>query len=244
MTAERPPVAAGSASSDPAVVALGILAAYNVVQNLLVPDRAYVPANLAVTSGLVAYARWSGLSSADMGLGAGQMRDGVIVGGSIFAAAAVLGAAALRVPGIHPWLLDERARGHGRREAVARSVVRFPLGTALFEEVAFRGVLEALWRRRSGPSSARLVTAAAFGAWHLIPTFRLFPGMAGGRRQATLGERTLAAVTGALVTGLWSFGFSLLREGSGSVAAPWLAHAGYNVVSYLAARRAWQREPR
>ena len=49
----------------------------------------------------------------------------------------------------------------------------------------------------------------------------------------------MAALSGAVLTGLSGFGFTALRERSGSVAAPWLAHAAVNTVSYLAARRAW-----
>jgi membrane protease YdiL (CAAX protease family) len=63
------------------------------------------------------------------------------------------------------------------------SSIRFPLGTALYEEVAFRGVLGALWTRRSGERTARTVAAAAFGAWHILPTVRLYPDMAGGRSR-------------------------------------------------------------
>jgi membrane protease YdiL (CAAX protease family) len=226
---------------EPEVTAVGALAAYNVVQNLIIPDRAYVPANAAVTAGLVALAVKSGMPVDAMGLGKAQLGDGLRLGGAI---AAGIGAAAVVASStrcLDRWLLDERARGHKRGEAAYRSLVRFPLGTALFEEVAFRGVLDGLWRRRAGTGSARVVGAAAFGAWHLLPTFRGYPGM--GIRNgpsASIRERCSAALSGAVITGLSGFGFAALRERSDSVVAPWLAHAAINTGSYLLARRAWQ----
>ena len=123
-----------------------------------------------------------------------------------------------------------------------RSLVRFPLGTALFEEVAFRGVLESLWSKRSGPTAARMVSAVAFGAWHLLPTYRLYPGMAVGSATPGRSERVLAALGSAVLTGTAGLSFSWLRGARNSVAAPWLAHASYNSLAFWAAWLAWRIE--
>ncbi len=209
------------------------------VQNTVVTDRSYVASNLAATAGLVALARRSGVSWTELGLGPDRLGDGFRLGmyaGGL--AAAGLGAA-LGLRGTRPLLLDTRAQGHSRREAAIRAAVRFPLGTALFEEVAFRGVLEALWNRRIGPRAAAVVSATAFGAWHLLPTYRWFPEMGVGSDRPSRGERLAAAVGSAVLTGVSGVGFTWLRRASGSVAAPWLAHLSYNSLAYLAARRAW-----
>jgi hypothetical protein len=225
---------------DPAWIATAAVAGYHLVQNLTLPDRAYVPANLAVTAGLVALGSRSGLTPAEMGLDprdlpAGLAR-GAIAGGVVAAGAAAFSA----IRPTHPVLIDERAGGHGRGEAAYRTLARFPLGTALFEEVAFRGVLHGLWRRRLGSSGAEAATAVAFGAWHLLPTYRAFLGSAvgsgSGRRRALA-----AAGGGALLTAISSPAFGYLRDRTGSIATPWLAHAAFNVSGYLAARRAWRR---
>jgi membrane protease YdiL (CAAX protease family) len=223
--------------TSPEVVGLSALGAYNLLQNLVVSDRAYVPANLAMTAGLIAFARRSGVSIEQMGLGRERLGEGVLLGGMTAAGAGLVTIAAARRFG--RWFLDERARDHGPGEATYRALIRFPVGTALFEEVAFRGVLDALWRRR-GDSFARVVTVLSFGVWHLLPTFRGYPGMgAGNGPSASMGERCLAAVFGAAATSLSGFAFTALRERAGHVAAPWLAHASINTWSYLAARRAW-----
>jgi membrane protease YdiL (CAAX protease family) len=226
---------------EPGVTAVGALAAYNVVQNLLITDRAYVPANLVVTAGLVAFARKSGTSLDAMGLGRERLGEGLRVGGTVAAGVGAAALAASLTRGLDRWLLDERARGHRRGEVAYRALVRFPLGTALFEEVAFRGVLDGLWTCRAGGDSARVVTAVAFGAWHILPTFRFYPAMGiGDGKSASTRERCGAALSGAVITGLSGLGFTALRQRSDSVAAPWLAHAAFNVGSYLAARRAWR----
>jgi len=226
---------------EPHVAAVGALAAYNLVQNLVIPDNVYVPANLAATAGLVAFAVKSGTPLDAMGLGWAHVGNGLRLGGAVATGLGAATAAALSTGRLDQWLLDERARGHKRGGAAYRSLVRFPLGTALFEEVAFRGVLDGLWRRRAGAGTARVVGAAAFGAWHLLPTFRGYPAMAiGSGPTATIRERCIAAVSGAVITGLSGFGFTALRERSDSVAAPWLTHAAINAGSYLLARRAWQ----
>ncbi len=228
--------------ADPAVTALGALGAYNLVQNLVIPEAGYVASNLVAITGLIALARRSGMSYADIGLGSARLRSGLGLGGLVAAGVGSAFMGAARSGRFDRWLLDERARGHGRAGAAYRSLVRFPVGTALFEELAFRGVLDGLWRRRGGDRVAGAVTAIAFGAWHLVPTYRLYPGMGlGTGAQASRSERAWAALGGAVATAASGYGFTWLRRRSGSVGAPWLAHAAYNVGGYLAGRRAWQR---
>jgi membrane protease YdiL (CAAX protease family) len=229
-------------TAEPAATALGAIGAYNVVQNLVIPEAGYVPSNLIAAAALIALARRSGMSFADIGLGTARLRSGLALGGlvAVGVGSAFMGAA--RSGRFDRWLLDERARGHRRAGVAYRSLVRFPVGTALFEELAFRGVLDGLWRRRGGDGAAGVITAVAFGAWHVVPTYRLYPGMGlGAGAQASRSERVWAALGSGAVTAASGSGFTWLRRRSGSVAAPWLVHAAYNVGGYLAGRRAWQR---
>ncbi len=224
-------------NADPAVQALAGAAAYNLLQNFAIADALYVPANLGTAAGFVAFGKRSGLSPDMMGLGRAQIGSALMAGSLV---AGAIGAGLWQVarhPRLSRWMLDERARGHTPTGAFYRAVVRFPLGTALFEEVVFRGVIDGLWRRR-GDRAARVATAVAFGCWHLVPTYREFPKMA---IAITPRRRVLATLGGAVVTGLSSIGFTMLRERSGGVVAPWLAHTAFNTGSYLLARHAWAR---
>lgn len=225
-----------------APLALGALATYNVVQNTAFPHKGHVPANLVATVGLVALARGAGRSWSDLGLHLEALRPGFRLGAQVGLGAAAALTAALAPAPTRRLLLDRRVLGHDAAAAMYRSVVQFPIGTALFEEVAFRGVLEGLWRHRSGPKTARVVSAMAFGAWHLLPTYRLYPEMAVGSAAPRRSERVLAALGSAVVTGIAGVSFSWLRGSRDSVAAPWLAHASYNSLAFWAARLAWRIE--
>ncbi len=48
--------------------------------------------------------------------------------------------------------------------------VRIPIGTVLWEETAFRGVLQAALRRALPGPAAIAVTSGVFGLWHIRPT--------------------------------------------------------------------------
>lgn len=219
---------------------IATLAAYNVVQNTLLPQRAYVPANLVATGALIAQARAQGCSWDDLGLdlrGARRSLAAGLVG--IGLTAAVIAAASL-VPATRRYLVDERAQGHQPRTILYRSLIRFPLGTAVFEEVAFRGVLYGSWRRRMSSPRAALATAAAFGIWHLLPGRT---ALAGNPLQAIYSSKratATAVLAGVVVTGSSSLLLTSLRAHTRSLLAPWLVHAGVNSIAYLGGIVAWR----
>ena len=225
-----------------AVLAIG---AYNLVQNLLLPDRAYVPANLTVSCGLVALARRQGCTWDDLGLDLSRAGTGLRLGMVGAGAATAVAAAA----GIHPatrrYLLDRRVAGQRGHEVAYRTLVRFPLGTALFEELAFRGVIYGMWRR-SGASNAAasLAAAATFGIWHIIPANQALnanPLTAGFSSRQSRAE---VVVAGTIITSLASLAFTWMREQSGSLIAPWITHSAINGTTYLAGVAAWRRSAR
>jgi membrane protease YdiL (CAAX protease family) len=144
--------------------------------------------------------------------------------------AAAFGVAAL-VPGGWRLLDDQRIAGLGRRELAYQVLVRIPVGTVAWEEIAFRGVLRAALRRVLGEPGSTVVGSAVFGLWHVRPTVEALAvnGLAGGR-----GAR-VAAVT-AVVGGTAGAGavFCWLRGRSGSLAAPVLLHVAANCAGALA----------
>jgi membrane protease YdiL (CAAX protease family) len=222
-------------------LALTALGGYNLVQNLAVPPPAYVPANLIAALGLLALARRDGCSWRDLGLDPADLGKGIRTGlaGSLVALVGAAGIATF--PSTRPYLLDQRAAGQSWFDVVYRGLIRFPLGTALFEEVAFRGVIQGLWRR-SGASRSQAETAAAlsFGLWHLLPATTALAGNPLGPRLASRRGRRMVVMVGATGTGLAGLLLSWLRERSGSLVAPLLVHASVNSVGYLASVLAWR----
>src|SRR4029453_10741610 len=102
------------------------------------------------------------------------------------------------------------------RDLPARSsrwlVVRIPIGTVWSEEAAFRASLGTLAADAFGPTGGRLLQSLAFGLSHIA-------------EPRSTGEPVIGTV---LVTGAAGWFFALLREGSGSLAAPMLAHLAIN----------------
>jgi uncharacterized protein len=194
--------------------------------------RWYVPANACAAGAVLAGASASGLTAADLGVGPGRWGPGRL-GWTLAGVTAAGWALAAVVPAARPALADQRVAGLGGREAVYQAVVRIPVGTVLWEEVAFRGVLQAALRRMMPEPAAIAVTSGVFGLWHIRPTAGALRvnGLAGGRRQAVTG-----VAAGVAVTTAGGVLFSWLRARSGRLAAPVLLHLTINCGGLLAAR--------
>ena len=219
-----------------------LVGGYNLLQNRLLPGSTYVPANLLVTSGLLALATREGCTLEDLGLDPANAGDGLRLGASaaaVIATTAVLGSA---LPGARRHLRDERARDQSPRDVLYHTFVRFPLGTALFEEVAFRGVIEGVWRRDGATErDAAVASAVLFGLWHLLPTYDVIGGSPATAGVVSPRSQAMLVMAGALATGVASLGFSWMRRRSRSLLAPWLAHTAFNVAGYLASVAIWRR---
>jgi membrane protease YdiL (CAAX protease family) len=210
--------------------ALSILAAYNVFQNTRLDKRGYVAGNLVATGLGLVWARRSGLGWRDVGLSRDDARAGLRMGFAIAVAASGV-ALLLRDRQLMRAMLDDvRLDDVSEREAWFRLLVRFPLGTALFEEVWFRGILPSALRQH-GASRPELVSMAAFTAWHLIPTATAIEANAGGSLLGG-GQKTCLVFGGSFAAGLGGLGFTAMRKTSASLVAPWLAHATLNGLSF------------
>jgi membrane protease YdiL (CAAX protease family) len=127
-------------------------------------------------------------------------------------------------------------RGLSLRRILWMLVGQILLSTAVFEEVTFRGVLQAKLTRLLAPRPAVLVGGALFAAWHLAITWY-------NLRRSNLPRRWFAPLyVGALAT-FWVAGviFGLLRQRTGSLAGGILAH--WLVVSNIVLAVARPRRP-
>jgi len=193
--------------------------------------RWYLAVNALATVGVLAAGVASGLTPADPGLGRDRLRAGVGLGMAVgWPVVAAYGAGVL-IPATRPLLNDQRVAGLDRRQLIYQVLLRIPVGTVAWEEVAFRGVLRAALRRVLGEPAATVVGSAVFGLWHVRPTVEALEvnGLAGGR-----GARVFAVT--AVMGGTAGAGavLCLLRERSGSLAAPVLLHLAANCTGALA----------
>jgi membrane protease YdiL (CAAX protease family) len=219
--------------APPALIVLGLLAVWNVLINLVVPAPLYVPANLAMTATLLSLGRRWGFDRGDVGLAGSGVRPGIRLG------LVVATSIAIASIGLVSWEWSRRFFEDGTLVDLAvvgmlyQVVIRIPLGTALFEEVAFRGVLFATLARGGSTPTAAVVSSVAFGFWHVLPTLgRLDLNPAGGYAVNGLAEVGLVALF-VVVTAAAGLGFVWLRRRSGSLLAPIVAHAGINCSAFL-----------
>lgn len=208
---------------------------WSLVANLVVGDRGYVLRNLAATALLVWLASAAALSPADLGLAPEALPDGWRWGRLVVVAVAVAVAFAAgfadRLPPVAALLADRRA-ALPFRDLVTAVLVRIPLGTALFEEVLFRGVLLGVLLQHGSVPFAVGWSSLAFGLWHVAPAVVAL-------RENDVEPRSRAghrAVLGAvLVTTVAGVGFAALTLASGSLLASFLAHWAVNAFGLLAA---------
>src|SRR5215475_16164929 len=174
-----------------AIASCVVLAAYNNLVGLLTwHGRRYALLNLCATGAALSAAAASGLTATDVGLGRQELRPGLRLGSWLAAAAACGWMLIAAAPATRPVLRYERVAGLSGRSIAYQVMVRIPLGTVLWEETAFRGVLQAALGRVMPGGAAIAAANCVFGIWHIRPTAAALRinGLAAGPGQ------TLAAV--------------------------------------------------
>ena len=217
---------------------VGMLAAVNVLDNYG-PARTSLVLGPVAAGGLVLVARRAGLSWPDLGLGRGTWRSGAGWAAAGTGAVAVGYAVAAAVPAVRPAFRDARY-DNGASAALLTALVVVPLGTVLFEEVAFRGVLWGLLRLDLGTRAATAWSSVLFGLWHVLPSLGLSQANQGVAAVAGRGGSQVGPVGGAVVfTGLAGVVLCELRRRSGSLLAPAGVHWAVNGLGVLAAAVVW-----
>ena len=217
-----------------AVVA--ILFAVNLLNNRLIPE-AYLPTCVAATGLLLSVARRGGCSWSELGFDRASVRAGLRWSAALVGVVLLGVAVAAALPATRPAFVDARAGGLSGTAMLLHALVRIPLGTALLEEVAFRGVLYAMVARRRGVRVAVVGSSLLFGLWHVLPSL----GLRGDNAAvgSMFGPGPLAAVVAvvAAVTGTAAAGvvFCEVRRRSGGLLAPFVLHWALNGVTLAVA---------
>ena len=208
------------------------LAGYNNLAGVRPWHRRWYPAvNALAAAGTLAAAAASGLTTADLGLSRDRLRSGLRLGSAAAApVVAAFGLAAL-TPATRPLLNDQRVAGLDRRQLAYHVLLRIPVGTVAWEEIAFRGVLLAALRRVLAEPAATAVASAVFGLWHVRPTAE---ALAANRLATDRGARIATVIAVTAGTAAAGALLSFLRARSGSLAAPVLLHLAANCAGPLA----------
>jgi membrane protease YdiL (CAAX protease family) len=133
-----------------------------------------------------------------------------------------------------------------REEMLRDILLSVPLGIALPEELAHRGLLYSAWEEVGGTKLAIAMSSIAFASWHMTVT-------ATSAAESNVGTslrlprwlrpyvQPFAVVGGMLSIGLAGALFGLLRARTGSLAGPIIAHWLVDAVMIAAL---WWRRPR
>ena len=166
--------------------------------------------------------------------GSSRLTHGLFWG---FLLAALVACVLAIVAGVPRWrekLRDERVR-ELRPWEVWVSAVLIVLGTALPEEVIFRGVLFTAWRDALGLPAAVIASSGAFGLWHIAP-----------ERERVRAKRDRPAARGGIAGGIAFTAaagvvFALLRHWTEAIWPGVVLHASVNICSLVASRSASNR---
>jgi membrane protease YdiL (CAAX protease family) len=192
--------------------------------------QAYVATCLLAAGLLLVLARRDGRSWSDLGLGGRHARTGLRWGAVLAGAVLLLDVVAAQLPLTREAFADTRATALSGAAVLWHVLIRIPLGTALLEEVAFRGVLYAMLARRSGVPAAIAGSSLLFGLWHVLPSIGLREANAAvgdlvGAGPAGTVVTVIGAVLGAAIAGVV---LCELRRRSGSLLAPFVLHWSLN----------------
>lgn len=215
------------------LVVLGVAGFFRATLQYRVPYQYRVPMNLAMGAASLGIAAAGGATAKDMGLQPRNVGRGLAVGAAAAGVAAASTAALVAVPATRPMFNDPMAIDAKPRHMLYESVVRIPLGTALFEEALFRGALYGLERRWLPPGWRIPFNSLHFGLWHITEGIRqwLEPDL---HSQFELDSVT--AIFGAVVvTGAGGTVLCLERDLAGSLVAPVIGHSASNSFAYLGA---------
>ena len=211
--------------------------AYNSLMGLVpesVRDVIYVPVNLAFFGVLAAgFIPWFRLTPAELGLAPRGFRKSATLGLVIGVLVPLPVFLMVIVPGLGTEdTTASRFADASVGEFIYQTAVRIPLGTALFEEMLFRGLLYGALLRFSGHRSAILGSSAVFGLWHVRPTHEMLSESGTLSADWAIGLAIAGAVVVTFVGGLL---FGWLRYKTGHVAGGVVAHALINSLSATAA---------
>ena len=217
-----------------------LLGAALVAYNNLRPELGggmYVVVNMAVgvVLAVIGFALL-GSNAREMGIKGNNSRVMAVSGLAAVALVAPLYALAAFEPTAH-LIADERVAELSASQVAFQALVRIPLGTALFEEFAFRGVLFGVLSRRGNLFGA-VASSVFFGLWHIRPTLEVIDANATEARVALSGLLVLAAV---IVTSAAGLGFCWLRTRGGGIGAPVVVHTAVNSLSLVASAIAHAR---
>lgn len=209
------------------------LAGYSVLRAVAVPGPYHPVLNASLGVTLLAGASVRGMTPVEVGTTRNRSVSGLRLGlGAGLGIATALGLLAA-LPATTRFFDDKRA-DVTLGGLLVEILIVIPLGTVLLEEIAFRGILLGLLGRSRDVRSAVLLSALAFGFWHIPPTLSSVHQNAATRGPSAVASVGLVAGAVVAMTPAGAF-LACVRTRSGSLIAPIVVHTVTNVSAFTAA---------
>jgi membrane protease YdiL (CAAX protease family) len=212
----------------------GVLVLYgNGLALLRLPEWLAFLANCTVGVAVVLLARKVGLAPAEIGLSRRAWVPGWRWGAGVAVALSIAVALVILAGPARRFIADPAVLGSPAWLLAWQVLVRIPIGTALFEETMFRGVLYAAWRRLLVSWQAAVCASLPFSLWHVVVEFQ--------RQARQAGELGVAGLASILLVLCFLFagglGLCWLRERTAGVIVPaivhWAANSSAAIAVYL-----------
>lgn len=219
------------------LVVLGLLIIVNILNHSpYIAQRWYVPTGV-IGSGLIVWIGYrAGVTLSDSGLAPNTLAKGLLWSAGCIAAVTSVYVIGGSFTFTRRFLADDRAV-LGPRTLLYKVLVNVPLGTVLFEELAFRGVGLALLMQWVPTWQAVLYSSVLFGFWHILPSLIMHDANAavGDLLGQGIWGRIQSVVLTVLGTAVAGVVFCLLRLYSGSLLTPMALHWAINGLGFIAA---------
>lgn len=228
------------------IVLIVLILLYSTVLYGAVKARFHLLLNVGITLLAIMLGISFGLTFEDMGLAFNKILPGLSIA-FIAAFLIVLGTLIIAmIPFLRKFFLGDDLANASGKLITYEATIRVPLGTALIEEVLFRGVLLGLLLQHNSILISVLISSVIFGLWHILPTISMLENnkiIAKANRD--LKHRHYASIIGVvLITTTAGIFFSWLRIISNSIIAPWLVHWSINSSGMLGIAIARKMEKR
>lgn len=207
--------------------------AYGYIIVRIVPSAFYVPVNLAAAGLAVALVHASGAAWDDLGLARDHLGRGLRLGLLTVLPIAAVVATGVTLTVSREFFVEARFAHLGTMQTLYELLIRILLGTALAEELIFRGALLGLYLRRHTYLKAALFSSLAFGLWHVVTAMGSVQSNAAGEVLASPAAQAAGVFAAVVATGAAGMVFCWLRRRSGSVVAPAITHAAVNGLAVV-----------
>ncbi len=219
---------------------IGLLVIVNLVANRVVDGLFVVVVNTVASIALLAVARRGGATRTSLGVDAEALTRGWRAARWFVVGLVVVFAVGLSLPATRELFEDERVRGMGEFDVAYHALIAVPFGTVLLEEVAFRGVLPALFASTKSRWHGIVIASLLFGFWHVLPAwdiYRVNPVLR-DLLHGTAG-RVVGVSIGVISTALVGLAWCWLRYRTSSLWTTVILHVASNSLGYLFAYLAW-----